>query len=119
MMRFLLIFLIVLVVPLSNNANAQGVSISGTSLPTLSGTTASIGGSLLLAGACAAGTATVAGATTSMAATASPSSDPDSSLSTGAAIYAFVSSSNTVTVRICAIVSVTPASTTYNVRVIQ
>lgn len=85
----------------------------------LSGTTGSIGGSALLAGACAAGTVTVTGATTSMVATASPSTDPDSTLTTGVAIYAFVSSSNTVTVRICAIVAVTPAASTYNVRVLQ
>lgn len=86
---------------------------------TLSGTTASIGGSPLLAGACAAGTATVTGATSAMVASASPSSDPDSTLSTGIAIYAFVSSTNTVTVRVCAIVAVTPTATTYNVRVLQ
>ena len=87
--------------------------------PVLSGTTASLGGSALLAGACTAGTVTVTGATSSMVATASPSSDPDSVLSTGIAIYAFVSSANTVTVRICAIVAVTPTATTYNVRVLQ
>lgn len=84
----------------------------------LSGTTSAIGGSALLAGQCAAGTATVTGATGSMTAMASPSSDPDSVLSTGIAIYSFVSSSNTVTVRVCAIVAVTPASVTYNIRVI-
>jgi len=87
--------------------------------PVLSGTTAAIGGSALLAGQVAQGTVTIAGATTSMVATASPSSDPDSSLSTGIAIYAFVSAANTVTVRVCAIVAVTPAAVTYNVRVIQ
>ena len=85
----------------------------------LRGTTAAIGGGALTPGSCAAGTATVTGATSSMVASASPSADPDSTLSTGIAIYAFVSSSNTVTVRVCAIVTVTPASTTYNVAVIQ
>ena len=92
---------------------------SSSVLPILSGTTGSIGGSLLAPGACVAGTATVTGATTSMATAASPSSDPDSTLSTGIAIYSFVSASNTATVRVCALVSVTPAATTYNVRVIQ
>jgi len=96
---------------------SQVVGLSS-SLP-LSGTTGSIGGSALLAGACAVGTATVTGATTSMVATTSPSSDPDSTLTTGVAIYSFVSAADTVTVRICAIVAVTPAATTYNVRVIQ
>lgn len=92
---------------------------NGSTSPILAGTTGSIGGSALLAGQCSAGTATVTGATTSMTATASPSSDPDSNLSTGVGIYSFVSASNTVTVRVCAIVAVTPAATTYNVRVIQ
>lgn len=85
----------------------------------LSGTTAAIGGSALLAGACAAGTVTVTGAASSMVATASPSADPDSTLATGVAIYAFVSAANTVAVRVCAIVAVTPAAVTYNVRVLQ
>lgn len=85
----------------------------------LSGTTASIGGGALIPGACVAGTATVTGATTSMASVASPAADPDSTLSTGIAIYSFVSSSNTVTVRICAIVAVTPTAVAYNVRVLQ
>jgi hypothetical protein len=90
-----------------------------TVLSPLTGTTAAIGGSALLAGQCSAGTATVTGATTSMAVAVSPSSDPDSNLSAGIGIYGFVSSSNTVTVRVCAIVAVTPSSVTYNVRVIQ
>lgn len=99
---------------------ASGIYDNGARvLANLSGTTSAIGGSALLAGQCAQGTATVTGATSSMVATASPSSDPDSVLSTGIAIYSFVSASNTVTVRVCAIVAVTPASTTYNVRVIQ
>lgn len=105
--------------------SANTISVNGG--PTLStlqpalltGTTGSIGGSLLAPGACVAGTATVTGATTSMTSAASPSADPDSTLSTGIAIYSFVSASNTVTVRVCALVSVTPAATTYNVRVIQ
>jgi hypothetical protein len=85
----------------------------------LSGTTGSIGGSLMTAGSCVAGTATVTGATSSMVATTSPSGDPDSTLSTGVSFYAFVSSANTVTVRLCALVAVTPAAQTYNVRVLQ
>lgn len=85
----------------------------------LSGTTGSIGGGALIPGACVAGTATVTGATSSMVATASPSADPDSSLSTGISIYAFVSAADTVTVRVCAIVAVTPTAVTYNARVIQ
>jgi len=88
---------------------------SGTVGYVLSGTTGSLGGSALTAGTCSSTTVTISGATTSMTATASPSSDPGS----GYYWLAFVSASNTVTVRICAAASGTPTSTTYNVRVIQ
>ncbi len=88
---------------------------SGTVAYVLSGTSGSLGGSALTAGTCSSTTVTISGATTSMTATASPSSDPGS----GYYWLAFVSSSNTVTVRICAAASGTPTSTTYNVRVIQ
>lgn len=83
-----------------------------------SATTSSIGGALL-AGACDSGTVTVNGATTGMVATASPTSDPQTGTTTGlgVTIYAFVSSANTVTVRVCAISAVTPNSVTYNVSV--
>lgn len=85
----------------------------------LSGTTGSIGGGALAPGACTAGTASVTGARSTMVAAASPSADPDSTLSTGVAFYAFVSANDVVTVRLCAIVAVTPAAATYNVRVLQ
>jgi hypothetical protein len=83
--------------------------------PTLSGTSSSIGGGALAAGACASTTVTVTGAATTMAVEASPVADPG----TGNYWQAFVSSSNTVTVRICAAVADTPTATTYNVRVLQ
>lgn len=81
----------------------------------LSGTTGSIGGSSLGAGACASGTVTILGATTSMTATASPVTDPG----TGFTWMSFVSSTNHVTVRVCAIVAGTPTASNYHVRVIQ
>jgi len=83
--------------------------------PTLSGTSASIGGGALAAGACASGTASVTGATTSMVATSSPNTYPGD----GAVWSSQVTSANTVTVRVCAIVALTPTASTYNVRVIQ
>ncbi len=88
---------------------------SGTPALVLTGTSGSLGGSALTAGSCSSATVSISGATTSMTAVASPASDP------GAGFYwlAFVSSSNTVTVRICAAVAGTPTATTYNVRVIQ
>lgn len=81
----------------------------------LAGTSSSIGGSPLLAGACAAGTATVTGATTSMVALASPNTYPGD----GAYWLAAVTSSNTVTVSVCGAIALTPTASTYNVRVLR
>lgn len=99
------------------NLSAATVTLPA-SMTTLRGTTGSIGGSPLTAGQCATGNVTVAGATTSMVAAASPVADPDPSLSTGVVWDAFVVSANTVTVRVCGLVIVTPAATTYNVSVV-
>jgi hypothetical protein len=90
---------------------AQGFSLTGA--------TGSVGGSQLQAGQCASGTATVSGANTSMTTIASPSSNPLADSNHGLSIWAFVSGTDTVTVEVCAIVTTTPASTTYNVRVSQ
>jgi hypothetical protein len=79
----------------------------------LTGTTGSIGGSPLTVGTCASDTATVTGATTSMVATISPVTDP------GDGIYwkAYVSATDTVTVKVCAVATLTPSASAYNVRV--
>lgn len=82
----------------------------------MSGTTSAIGGSALLAGACSSGTVTVTGATTGMTAIAQPSDG--TVLADGNMVYAVVSSANTVTVKVCGIVGITPPSKTYSVRVI-
>lgn len=96
-----------------------GVTLSGGAIslttPPLAGTTPSIGGGALLAGACASDVATVTGATTSMAASASPVTYPGD----GNYWLAYVSSSNTVTVKVCAAVAGTPSASAYNVRVLQ
>jgi len=91
--------------------DSTGATVKGA----LTGTTASLGGSALSAGACASGSVSVTGATASMAVSVSPAADPGA----GFSWMGFVSSSGTVTVRLCAIAAGTPASTTYNVRVIQ
>ncbi len=83
--------------------------------PTLTGATGSIGGSALAAGACTSGTATVSGAATSMAAAASPNTYPGD----GIIWDGQITSANTVTVKVCAIVALTPTASTYNVRVLQ
>ena len=89
--------------------------VNGTwSAPASTASTASIGGSVLLAGACSTGTTNVTGATTSMVAVASPvTAQPN-----GVQWQAYVSSAGVVTVNVCAIVGLTPTSSVYNVRVI-
>ncbi len=83
----------------------------------LSGTTGSIGGSLLTVGASASGTATVTGATVGMVCTAQPS-DGTNLYALGANIGCTVTAANTVTVNVVAIVALTPVAKTYTVRVI-
>lgn len=80
----------------------------------LTGTTGSIGGGLLSAAACTSGTATVTGATVGMVATADPATYPGD----GAQWQAYVSSANTVTVKVCVLLLLTPVATTYAVRVV-
>lgn len=92
------------------------IVVAGTTiLPNFSGTSSSIGGSALLAGACASTTVSVTGATTAMAVSVSPVTYPGD----GNFWMGYVSASNTVTVKVCAAVAGTPTASTYNVRVIQ
>ena len=80
---------------------------------TLSGTTASIGGGALTAGTCTTGTASVTGATVGHPVSVSAS---DGTLPNGLIILsAAVTSSDNVTVQLCATGGVTPAANTYNV----
>lgn len=88
---------------------------TGGLLPILSGTTGSIGGGLLTAGSCTSGTTSIATSTTSMVALADPNTYPGDGLVWDAQI----TSNGTATVKVCAIVALTPAASTYNVRVIQ
>ena len=81
--------------------------------PTLTGTTGSIGGTALTAGSCTTGTAAVTGAVVGHPVSVSAS---DGSLPNGLIILsAAVTSSNTVTVQLCATGSVAPSASTYNV----
>lgn len=95
--------------------NGSGGRCTASTNNGLAATSASIGGASLAAGACASGTATVTGATTSMVAQASPTTYPGD----GNVWHAYVSAANTVTVKVCAIVTGTPTASTYNVRVLQ
>jgi hypothetical protein len=89
-------------------------TIAGAQSALMTGTTASMGGSLLVLGGCNTTTVTVSGATTSMVAVTSPVT----TLANGIQWQAAVTSANTVTVYECALLSITPASTPFNVRVI-
>ena len=81
--------------------------------PTLTGTTASIGGGALTAGSCTTGTASVTGATVGHPVSVSAA---DGSLPNGLIILrAAVTGPNTVTVQLCATAGVTPLANTYNV----
>lgn len=88
---------------------------SGTLGLVLTGTTGSIGGGALLAGACTSGTVAVTSSTTAMAVQASPVTYPGD----GNYWLAYVSTAGTVTVKVCGAVAGTPTASTYNVRVIQ
>ncbi|WP_154641198.1 beta strand repeat-containing protein [Burkholderia cenocepacia] len=90
---------------------SNGVTIN----PVLTGTTASIGGSSLAAGACTSGTASISGSTTSMAVAASPVTYPGD----GFWWEGYVSAAGTVTVKVCAGAAGTPTASAYNVRVLQ
>jgi hypothetical protein len=86
-------------------------------LPVLAGTSGNIGGSSLGAGTCTSGTVSISGATTSMAVAASPASYPGD----GFGWRGYVSSSGTVTIKVCNDTSgaLTPTASAYNVRVLQ
>lgn len=77
------------------------------------GTTGSIGGGALAAGACTSGTVNIAGAATTMVAVASPATYPGD----GDYWVAYVSAAGVVTVKVCSVVGNTPTASTYNVRV--
>lgn len=76
--------------------------------------TASIGGGLLAVGACTAGITTIAGATLGKVAFANPDTYPGD----GFQWQTYVSSNNTITVKVCGFILGTPTASVYHVRVI-
>jgi len=93
--------------------NLEGIDVH----PTISTTTASVGGGLLTAGSCASVTATT---------TSSISSTTDSVVATprtypgdGTTWDAYIGANNTVIVKVCSIITTTPSATVYNVKVIK
>ncbi|SRR6266550_2492565 len=95
----------------------MNVSPGSTAIAYLSGVTGSTGGSLLtLGGTSSSGTASVTGASPGMPCEAQPSDGTNMWL-LGVMIGCTVTSSNTVTVNLNSLLTVTPAAKTYNVRV--
>jgi len=87
--------------------------MSSTVSPGIIGTTASIGGGALLVAGCTSGTITVAGAAAGMGVVVAPNTYPGD----GTFWYGYVSSANTVTVKVCVVLALTPTASTYTVRV--
>lgn len=103
-------------VVIGTNVQAFDADLSAyAAAPVLSGTTGSIGGGALLAGACTSGTVSVTSSTTAMSVVATPVTYPGD----GTYWMGYVSTNGTVTVKVCAAVALTPGATNYNVRVIQ
>ncbi len=99
---------------LAKDAHAQ----NNCSSVILCATTGSIGGGALLVGASASGTVTVTGAQVGMPCIAQPSDGTDM-IVLGAIPVCTVTSANTVTVRVIAILALTPTAKTYVVRVLS
>jgi Pectate lyase superfamily protein len=95
-----------------SNSKALGMPLG--LKPEYSGTTNPIGGTALSAGQCVAGTAQVREAAIGRAVIATPATYPGD----GIAWRPYVSGPGVVTVKVCAEVARTPATTSYNVRVI-
>lgn len=103
-------------IDIGNSTDNPAVTLNGSPLKAiLSGTTGSIGGGALLAGQCSSGTVSISGATTGMVALADPNTYPGD----GTVWDAQITSANTATVKVCAIVALSPGAATYNVRVLQ
>jgi hypothetical protein len=96
----------------------SGVSlpVTGTLGAVFSGTTASMGGSPLIAGQCVLAQVTVKGAAIGMVVAVSPAGAGPGA---GFTWQGWVAGANSVTVSLCAIVAGTPHAATYNYRVIQ
>jgi hypothetical protein len=98
-----------------NDIWAAAPSVCAVAPNYFTGTTGSIGGSALLAGACTSGTVAITGATAAMGIVVTPASYPGD----GVWWEGYASSPGTVTVKVCAAIATTPSAENYNVRVLQ
>lgn len=94
-------------------AYSLGWQSFSSSSPGMATTSSAIGGGALLAGVCTSTTVSVPGAAAGMTVLAAPNTYPGD----GTFWYAYVSSAGVVTVKACAIIALTPASSTYTVRI--
>lgn len=94
---------------------ANGGSPASWSPIALSGLSPIIGGGALTAGQCASDTVSVVGADVGMGIIATPRTYPGD----GAVWMAYSNATDSVTVKVCAIVALTPTSSRYDVRVVQ
>ena len=114
-LKWLIVFVLIFGMWLARTSRAQ----NNCSSVILCATSGSIGGSLLASvGATASATVTVQGAQVGMVCLVQPSDGTDM-IALGAIPTCTITAANTVTVRLIAIIILTPASKTYNVRVIQ
>lgn len=97
----------------NGNVGVTGCSGGGGGGGGLTGATSSLGGSLLTAGGCSSGNATITGVTANMVPSVTPLTYP------GDLTYwkAYVSATNTVTVKVCAAIAGTPTASIYNINV--
>ena len=98
-----------------NQNNTYWELVNPQTAQVLGGTTASLGGSQLAAGACTSATIPITGVTSAMDVHATPSTFPGN----GFWWQAYVPSPGTVTVNVCSAVGGTPVASNYNVRVTQ
>jgi hypothetical protein len=96
-------------------ALSTGGALTVASIGTTAYTSSSIGGSALLAGACASTTVSITGLTTAMTLITTPVTYPGD----GTFWHAYASAAGTATVKVCESVAGTPTASTYNIRVIQ
>lgn len=101
-------------VPAVNSGTAT-YPTSGVIGVTMTATTGTITPGILIAGACGSGTVAVTGATTAMTVGVSANTYPGD----GVVAFGYVSTNGTVTVKVCAIIGLTPGASSYNVRVSQ
>jgi hypothetical protein len=111
----ILIFILAVIFSTWATWHTSHAQVNNTNIYGMRATTGSIGGGALLAGACTSGTVAVTGATTGMVVGTAPVTYPGD----GTVWFGYVSANGTVTIKVCAILALTPTASAYNVTVFQ